>query len=73
MQALPNSLEKLTTPYAVQLVNAMMRSYSIRDLMSGSWLVPFGVHPQPLGTYFLERNLFEFSDVGPWYALHVRL
>jgi hypothetical protein len=45
----------------------MMRSYSLSDLMSGSWLVPFGVHPQPLGKYFLEGNLVEFSDAGPWY------
>jgi hypothetical protein len=45
----------------------MMRSYSLSDLMSGSWLIPFGVHRQPIGSYFLEGNLFEFSDVGPWY------
>jgi len=45
----------------------MMRSYSLNDLMSGGLLVPLGVHPQPLGKYFLEGNLAEFSDVGPWY------
>ena len=67
MQAPPNSIEQLITPCASELVNAMMRSYSLRDLMSGSWLVPFGAHRQPIGSYFLEGNLFKFSDVGPWY------
>jgi hypothetical protein len=66
-QKIPNSIKQLITPCASELVNAMMRSYSLSALMSGRWLVPFGAHRQPIGSYFLEGNLFEFSDVGPWY------